>query len=207
MITFTPPQKNFNMCRGMVGNMKTVFFDLETQYTFQELGMNKQNRDPTKLKLAVAGILYNKEHMYFEEGQIQELFETLNQADLIVGHNLLRFDYLVLQPYSEQNIIKKLQNNTLDTWDELRKVTGGCWTSLDDLAKRNLCLTKTHDASEIPKMWRDGKHQEVKDYLLNDLKLTEGVFNHGKNVGKFRYEHKDYGKSLGEREVSVKWGT
>lgn len=76
--------------------MKTVFFDLETQYTFQELGMDKQNRDPTKLKLAVAGTLYNKEHMFFEEGQTQELFDILNQADLIVGHNLLRFDYLVL---------------------------------------------------------------------------------------------------------------
>ena len=57
----------------------------------------------------------------------------------------------------------------------------------------------------ILRLWRDGKHQEVKDYLLNDLKMTEAIFMHGKKVGKFRYEHKDYGKSLGEREVKVKW--
>lgn len=84
-------------------------------------------------------------------------------------------------------------------------MTGGCWTSLDDLGKRNVGLTKTVDTLKIPKMWRDGEHQRVKDYLLNDLKMTEAIFNHGRNVRKLKYELKDYGKSLGEREVSVTW--
>lgn len=182
-----------------------IFFDLETQHLFQELGMTDyRSQDPTKLKLAVAGILSTKEYLFFEESQVQELFNTLNQADVIVGHNLLRFDYLVLQPYIKQNIIKTLQNKTFDTMRELENVTR-CWTSLDDLCKRNFGTTKTVDTLKIPKMWRDGKHQEVKDYLLNDLKMIEAVFNHGKNVGKFKYEHRDYGKSLGEREVGVKW--
>ncbi len=184
--------------------MKTVFFDLETQYTFQELGMDKQNMDPTKLKLGMAGILCNKEHMYFEESQAQELFETLNQADLIVGHNLFRFDYLVLQSYIKQKIIETFQNKTFDIMLELDKLTQ-CWCSLDDLGKRNVGFTKTVDTLKIPKMWRDGKHQEVKDYLLNDLKMTEAIFNHGRNVGKLKYEFKKYGKSLDEREICVKW--
>jgi hypothetical protein len=51
-------------------------------------------------------------------------------------------------------------------------------------------------------MWRDGKHQEVKDYLLNDLKMTEAIFMHGKHVGKIKYEHKDFGKSLVSRHSS-----
>jgi len=180
--------------------MDIAFFDLETQYLFQELG----TKDPARLKLAVAGILSNKEHLFFDESKAQELFDSLNQADLIVGHNLLRFDYLVLQPYIKPNIIKTLQNKTFDTMRELEKSTT-CWTSLDDLCKRNFGMTKTVDTLKIPKMWRDGNQQEVKDYLLNDLKMTEAIFNHGKNVGKFKYEHKNYGKSLGEREVSVNW--
>ena len=185
--------------------MKTIFFDLETQHLFQELGMTDfRSRDPTKLKLAVAGILSNKEDLFFEENQVQELFKTLNQADLIVGHNLFKFDYLVLQPYIKQDIIKTLQNKTFDTMLELEKLTG-CWTSLDDLGNRNVGVTKTIDTLKIPKMWRDGKHQEVKDYLLNDLKMTEAIFMHGKNIGKFKYGHKNYGKSMGEREVSVTW--
>ena len=132
--------------------MKTIFFDLETQHLFQELGMTDyRSRDPTKLKLAVAGILSNKEYFFFEESQVQELFKTLNQADLIVGHNLFKFDYLVLQPYIKQDIIKTLQNKTFDTMLELEKLTG-CWTSLDDLGNRNVGVTKTIDTLKIPKM-------------------------------------------------------
>ncbi len=189
----------------MIVMMNIAYFDLETQHLFQELGMTDyRSNDPTKLKLAVAGVLFQKETLFFEDNQVQELFRTLNQADLIVGHNLLRFDYLVLQPYIKQNIIKTLQNKTFDMMRELEKSTQ-CWTSLDDLCKRNFGMTKTVDTLKIPKMWRDGKHQEVKDYLLNDLRMTEAIFNHGRNVGKFRYEHKHYGKSMGEREVCVKW--
>lgn len=187
------------------GSMKTVFFDLETQYLFQELGMNDyQSRDPKKLKLAVAGLLTNKEYLFFEEGQVQELLRALNQADLIVGHNLFRFDYLVLQPYFQENIINTLQNKTFDIMHELDKATK-CWVSLDDLCKRNVGLTKTIDTTKIPKLWRDGQHQEVKDYLLNDLRMTEAIFDHAKKVKSLKYEHKEYGNSLGEREVRVNW--
>lgn len=180
--------------------MIITFFDLESQRLFQEVG----SRDPMKLGLAIAGILSNKKHEFFQENQVQELLKTLIKADLIVGHNLLGFDYLVLQPYTEKNILELLKPKTFDMMLELEKLTGR-WISLDDLGKRNLGMAKTIDTLKVPKMWRDGKHQEVKDYLLNDLLMTEAIFNHGKDIKKFKYEHKEYGKSLGEREVSVKW--
>ncbi len=185
--------------------MKTIFFYLETQYLFKELGMmDFHNRDPTKLKVAVAGILIDKKVIIFHENQIRKLLEHLKNADLIVGHNLLQFDYLVLQPYIDVNITKLLKSKTFDIMLELERRTG-CWTSLDDLGRRNLGMAKSVDTLKIPKMWRDGYHKEVKDYLTNDLQMTEAIFNHGKNVGKFKYDHKEYGESLGEREVKVKW--
>lgn len=58
---------------------------------------------------------------------------------------------------------------------------------------------------DIPKMWREGKREDVRNYLLNDLKITERVYIHGRNGGKFKYEHKEWGESFGEREVFVKW--
>ncbi|MBS7631804.1 hypothetical protein KEJ47_09625 [Candidatus Bathyarchaeota archaeon] len=184
--------------------MKLTFFDLETQYLLQELGMNHYNRDPTKLKLAVAGILRNGETSFFSENQLDELLKILNDADLIVGHNLLEFDYLVLEPYLGSSILESLRDKTFDIMLELKKLTG-CYISLDDLCRRNLGLSKCCNTLEIPKMWRDGKREEVRDYLLNDLKMTEAIFTHGKNRGVFKYEHKEYGKSLGEREIKVKW--
>src|SRR3989344_1315234 len=147
--------------------MKTIFFDLETQYLFKDLGMmDFQSRDPSKLKVAIAGILLDKKPLFFHENQITELLEHLKNADLIVGHNLLRFDYLVLQPYVNVNIAKLLGNKTFDMMLELEKRTR-CWVSLDDLGRRNLGIAKSIDTIKIPKMWRDGQHKEVKDYLTN----------------------------------------
>ncbi|MBI2176322.1 hypothetical protein HYU40_03140 [Candidatus Woesearchaeota archaeon] len=185
--------------------MNTVFFDLETQYTFQELGMiDWESRDPRRLKLAVAGILLNNKPTLFHEDHANKLLSELAKADLIVGHNLLRFDYLALQPYIQQDVVELLQPKTFDMFHDLKKLTG-CWISLDDLARRNLGMGKTADGIKIPKMWRDGHREEVMEYLLNDLKITQAVFNHGKKVGKLKYDHKEYGKSLGEREVVVEW--
>ncbi|MDD5133540.1 MAG: hypothetical protein PHD81_04900 [Candidatus Nanoarchaeia archaeon] len=185
--------------------MKIIFFDLETQYLFKELNMiSNVDRDPSKLKIAIAGVRMDGNSIFFNENQITELIQCLKDADLIVGHNLLRFDYFVLQPYINKNFIESLKSKTFDIMFELEKVTG-CWTSLDDLGKRNLGMTKTIDTLKIPKMWRDGQHQEVKDYLSNDLIMTEAIFNHGKDVGKFKYEYKEYGISKGQREVIIDW--
>ena len=185
--------------------MNTVFFDLETQYLFSELGMrDHKSRDPSRLKLAVAGTLSDDCHLFFHEDQVEDLLKILDNADLIIGHNLFRFDYLVLQPYADADVVKSLDFKTFDTMLELKKLTN-CWTSLDDLCGRNLGMRKTVNTLKIPKMWRDGKHQEVIEYLLNDLKMTESLYNHGKKNKKLKYEYKEYGKSFGEREVEVDW--
>ena len=180
--------------------MNPTFFDLETQYLFNDVG----GRYPEKLKVAIAGILENDQIHFFQENQVQELFVTLNHAKLIVGHNLFGFDYLVIQPYLKQDVINMLKSKTFDMMVEIDKVAN-CWTSLDDLGKRNIGMEKTIDTVKIPKMWRDGQHQEVKKYLINDLKMTEAIFNHGKTVRNFKYMHKDYGKIIGEKVVKVNW--
>ncbi len=35
--------------------------------------------------------------------------------------------------------------------------------------------------------------------------MTEAIYSHGKTIGKFKYEHKEYGESKGEKEVNVNW--
>ena len=185
--------------------MKIAFFDLETKYLYQDLGIDRKNGDPSKLKVAVAGVLLDGEHRMFREEEVNELISFLKEVDLIVGHNVLRFDFKVLQAYTSENLMDLFIQKTFDTLQELEKVTGK-WLGLDDLAKRNLGMSKNAETILIPKMWRDGKEEEVISYLKNDLDMTKAVYEHGVKVGKFKYDFKDYGKSLGEREVEVRWG-
>ena len=198
-------------------SQKIGFFDLETQYLFEEIEPRWEQmswREKTKihdtlarkLRLAVAGFMGPKGDVkFFTDENTGELFNALESVDLIVGHNLLGFDYFVLSSYhSSVDVVEKFQEKTFDTMNELKKVTG-IWTGLDDLGHLNLGIHKSEDTKKIPKMWRDGKHDEVKAYLRTDLEITKGIYDYGKTKGELKYTHKNYGKIEGVRTVKVHW--
>lgn len=188
-----------------------LYLDIETQYIMTDFeGGWKRAENYKNIRIAELGILQNNEYKTFEEDNIAELAFDLAKASLIVGHNIIQFDYEVLKWYydhKEQYILPKLKSKTFDTMLEFSKFTkdGAGWVGLDDIASRNFGMKKTEDSIKIPEMWRAGKHDQVKAYLHNDLLMTEKFFLAGRKGHNFKYDHKIYGKSLGEREVYVKW--
>jgi DEAD/DEAH box helicase domain-containing protein len=172
--------------------------------SWKEKGRKKKNV-VKQLKIAVAGLIVNDESIkYFEEHEVNELYNALESIDVIVGHNLLEFDYYVLNNYYSKNKIDILKQKTIDTLSEIEKVTG-VWTKLDDLGKLNLGIEKSENAMKIPKLWRDGNHARVKDYLKNDVEMTKQVFLKGRSDGKLEYIHKNYGKVTGVKIVKITW--
>ncbi len=78
--------------------MNYVFFDLETQKLFQEVG----GRDASKLRLA-CGVTYSTDKNDFKvywERDAQVLIDELKAADKVIGFNVREFDYEVLRPYA-----------------------------------------------------------------------------------------------------------
>ncbi len=182
--------------------MATAYFDIETKYLFDEVG-GKRNLD--KLGLAVACVIVDdKEAQFYEEEDTDELFEVLSSADLIVGHNVISFDYPVLDSYAQFKVSGKYSQKTFDTLRELYKVTG-VRIGLQDLAHRNLGQSKTGEARMMPHLWRDGEHEIVKQYCANDVVLVRDLYLHGKKNGRIFYTFKRRGVPLGIREVVVKW--
>ena len=184
--------------------MDKVFFDLETLHLFQDLGMSGKNRDPSRLKVAVAGTLSSSGVDFFTEENIQDLFKLLDSAKSIIGFNVLGFDYPVLQPYAEFNVLAHYKEKTLDMFDVLREMTG-CWCGLDKLCELNTGHRKNEDTKKIPAMWREGKHLEVMNYLENDLVMTKSLFECVQKSGKLKYDHRSYGKSYGLKELNFTW--
>jgi DEAD/DEAH box helicase domain-containing protein len=82
---------------------KTVFFDLETQKSDQEVGGWEYKED----MLLSAAVTYNTAdgyyHTYLEE-DVGALIEELIGADMVVGFNVKRFDYAVLAHYTKFNL-------------------------------------------------------------------------------------------------------
>ena len=120
--------------------MNLVFFDLETQKLFQEVG----GRDASKLRLA-CGVTYStvkNDFTVYWERDAQALIEELKSADKVIGFNIREFDYEVLRPYAPAFNFGSLR--TLDLLLDLSR-TLNFRLPLDALAKACLGTEKTAD--------------------------------------------------------------
>lgn len=190
--------------------MEITYFDLETQHLFEELGMTDENAAPSKLKMALGGTLRNSVFDFYEESEVKKLIEQLKNAELIVGFNVLNFDYAVLSAY-DPDVRKMLSSKTFDMWQNLKDITG-CMISLESLCMLNLGVEpKPICGKDIPRLWREGKKEDVRTHLIGDLGWTEELYLHGKREKRLVYDHKEYDRtqgkrvSLGHRVVKVDW--
>ena len=200
---------------------KIGFFDLETQNLFVDLepkwnSLSSKEKEKLrftlipKMKISIAGILtINKQdgipvYTYYSEDEVKKLEKDLKELDKIVGHNLFRFDFHVLAPYISQESLDEIKSKTIDTWKLLEDETKE-WMKLDDLGNLNFGVTKTVDTLKIPQMWRDGKYEEVKEYLKRDLDILASVFYYGISQTSMTYYKKNYGKVIGTRSKIFNW--
>jgi len=195
---------------------KICFFDLETKHLFEDIdsgypsySWNKKEmlrpEITKKLGLAYGCVLSNNEDKFdFEEGSEKALLETLNKFDVVVGHNVIGFDYLVLAPFDERNLLNQISRKTVDTFLKIKEKTGQ-FAALNDLGKLNLGLKKTEDSKQIPKMWAAGDKQRVRDYCHNDVKLVKQLYELVASKKPLKYYVKNYGEILGTGSLVNLW--
>jgi len=173
-----------------------VFFDIETQNTFQEVG----GRYPERLKISVAvtfDTADNAFHRYLEADAAQ-LAQDLGQADLVVGYNLYGFDYPVLQQYSQDVELAGLP--TVDMMVEIQKRLG-FRLKLDSIATATLQVGKSADGLQAVRWWREGRVEEILEYCRQDVEVTRQVYEFGKQHRYVQY----YDRQYRIKKVSVAW--
>jgi len=175
---------------------KKIVLDLETQNTFDEVG----GRFMDRLKVSVTGIYdYSRDkYLTFEENEMVELEEVLKSAGLIIGFNIKRFDFPVLQPYLS---ISVGELPALDIMEEIIRVTGHR-VSLENVAQGTLKKGKTGDGLDAVRFFREGRIEEVKKYCLQDVRLTREIYEYGRSRGEVCFVSK-YGG--GVRSVPVRF--
>ncbi len=158
----------------------TVIFDLETQYLADEVGGWHHIRD---MRLSV-GVTYHVDegaYRIYTEAEAERLIDTLCQADLVVGYNVLRFDYEVLRAYA---VTDDIFNDvpTVDMLKDLRQVLG--WRpKLDNVASATLGETKSADGLQAVYWFRQGLVDEVIKYCQRDVEVTWRVYQFGQQNG------------------------
>lgn len=176
--------------------MNNIFFDLETQRLFEEVG----GREPSKLLLA-CGVTWSSARNDFAvywEKDAAALIAELKSADRVIGFNILNFDYEVLKPYAPNENLRSVRST--DMLQDIHR-TLGFRLSLDSLAKATLGATKTADGLQSVKWFRAGELDKVAEYCKADVDITRRVYEFGRDNGFVHY----YSKLGSKLKVAVNW--
>jgi len=174
-----------------------VYFDLETQKSAEEVGGWDRIRD-MRMSVGVTFSTARGTYQIYAEPQINTLIEELRRADLVVGFNVLRFDYEVLLGHNP--FFDPTQVPTLDMLVELQR-TLPHRLSLDSIATATLGVEKTSEGMQAIRWFREGKLLEIAEYCCYDVKITKLVHEYGQSHRQLVFKDR-FGK---RKVIPVAW--
>jgi DEAD/DEAH box helicase domain-containing protein len=140
------------------------------------------------LSVAVAYSSADGAFRHYTEETVADLIADLKAADLVVGFNVLRFDYEVLQAYTGDRLD---QIPTVDMMDQIYKRLG-FRVSLDNLAATTLGTVKSADGLQAVRWYKEGCIQELLDYCQQDVEVTRQLYEYGRQHKHLRYRDRNY---------------
>src|ERR1700733_13204747 len=152
-----------------------IYFDLETQRTANDAG-GWHNKQDMKMSVGVTYSTALSQYRIYSESRVNELIDQLLKADLVVGFNIVSFDYEVLMGYTILDLPHQLRS--LDLLLEIEKAAGNK-LKLGNVAQATLGLGKTADGVDAIKWWREKRLMEIAEYCCFDVKVTKLVHEHG----------------------------
>ncbi len=168
---------------------RVVVFDLETQRSAAEVGgWNKAYLMGMSL-----GVVWDSHQQcfttYFEK-DIDALLAHLQQADLIVGFNIIGFDYSVLRGYT------RFDFKQLNTLDMLRDIHARLRyrVSLDALGRATLNTPKSADGLQALQWFKEGRMDLIETYCQKDVEVTRDLFQYGLDNGYLIFDRKGQGR-------------
>lgn len=183
---------------------QTLFFDLETKYSADDVGGWSNIMD---MGMAV-GVLYDtldgEFHVYLEH-QMNELIAHLRRADLIVGFNHVDFDMRVVagsetsEERRHQLYLEMRALNNFDILAELKKVLGHR-LKLDSLARSTLEVGKSADGLQSLQWYKEGRMDLIIEYCKQDVDVTKRLYEYALEHNKLLYDSR-----AGIKTVELDW--
>ena len=178
---------------------RILYFDLETQKSADDVGGWDKIH---KMKLAVGVVWDSLEQKFFSyiESEASQLVEKLKTADLVVGFNVAKFDYGVLQPYATKMDFDLQEINTFDMLIDVNKELGHR-LSLNHLAENTLNAEKSADGLVSLQWYKEGKIDKIIEYCKQDVEITRDLFLYGESHGYVKYST----RSGVAKDLQVDW--
>jgi DEAD/DEAH box helicase domain-containing protein len=173
-----------------------LIFDVETQRAFDEVG-GRHNTRKLGLSAAVTYSTTDDSFQHYTEENVAQLIADLQAADLVVGFNILRFDFEVLRAYTDDPLDSI---PTVDMLDHIHKRLG-FRVSLDNLAAATLGTSKSADGLQAVRWYKQGRMQEILEYCQQDVEVTRRLYDYGRQHKHVKFRDRNYRV----RMVPVNW--
>lgn len=162
--------------------MRAITFDIEAivpNFTRGKLDVNE-------MELTVVGIhdSSNGEYSSFLKEDLPKLFSIIEQSDMLIGFNSDTFDIPLLNRYYPGDLTKM---RSLDILSEVYKVLGRR-IRLDLIAQATLGRGKSGDGGKANVWWQEGKYDLVREYCIEDVRLTRELYDYALKNGHLKYK-------------------
>jgi DEAD/DEAH box helicase domain-containing protein len=163
-----------------------VVLDVETRFSAAEVG-GWNRADRMGVSLAVLYDSRSDSFSSYTQDRVPDLARALAAAPLVVGFNIVRFDYAVLAPHAPGFAFR-----SLPTLDLLLKVQEqlSYRLSLDSLARTTLGAAKSADGLLALAWWKEQRLEEIEQYCRQDVVLTRDLYLFGRNNGYLLFTNK-----------------
>ena len=176
--------------------LRVLYFDLETQKSADDVG-GWGNIHLMGLAVGVVWDSFEQKYFSFLENEASLLVEKLRAADLVVGFNVKKFDYTVLQPYANFDLSEIPNFDMLDDIkDKLHHRI-----SLNHLAANTLNAKKSADGLVSLQWYKEGKIDKIIEYCKQDVEITRDLFLYGQSNGYVKYST----RSGVAKDLKVDW--
>jgi DEAD/DEAH box helicase domain-containing protein len=162
--------------------MRAITFDIESISDSRVRG----RVDVNEQELTVVGIHDSDtgEYASFLKEELHKLWPILERADMLIGFNSNTFDIPLLNRYYPGDLS---HIRSLDLLAEVAAVLGRR-IRLQSLAEATLGKGKSGDGLKAGDWWREGKFDKVREYCIEDVRLTRELYDYALKHGKLKYK-------------------
>lgn len=162
--------------------MRAITFDIESVSDSFVRG----RVDVAEQELTVVAIHDSADGTYssYLKEELTKLWPILERADVLIGFNSDAFDIPLLNRYYPGDLTRI---RSLDLMSEVQKVLGRR-VRLQALAEATLGKGKKGDGLKAGEWWKEGKIEKVREYCIEDVRLTRELYDYALAHGALKYK-------------------
>ncbi len=161
--------------------MRAITFDIETKMV--ELGRGRLDVNELEITVVALHDSVSGEYSSYLVDELPKLWPVIESADMLIGFNSDSFDIPLLNRYYPGDLTKI---RSLDLLTEVYKALGRR-VRLQSLAEATLGRGKKGDGLKAGEWWEQGLFDKVREYCIEDVRLTRELYDHALAHGHLKY--------------------